>query len=138
MIWEEIKNIKSDKKELKKFGLTVGAVLLAIGLVLYFVEKPANLYFISIGAFLVAAGLAVPEILLPLQKAWMALAVILGFIMTRVILSLLFFLVVTPIALVAKIFGKDFLDEKIDRKKESYWHYREKKEYDESSTEKQF
>jgi len=138
MIWEEIKNIKSDKKELKKFGLTVGAVLLAVGLVLYFLEKPANLYPISIGAFLAAAGLSVPEILLPLQKLWMALAVILGFIMTRVILSILFFVVVTPIGFAAKIFGKDFLDEKIDRKKESYWHYREKKEYDKSQTEKQF
>ena len=138
MIWEEIKNIKSDKNELKKFGLTVGAVLLAVGLVLYFLEKPANLYFISIGAFLAAAGLSVPEILLPLQKLWMALAVILGFIMTRVILSILFFVVVTPIGFAAKIFGKDFLDEKIDRKKESYWHYREKKEYEKSQTEKQF
>lgn len=138
MIIEEIKNINSTQKELKKFGYSVGGVLLIIGIVSYFLGGKFSIYFTSIGLFLAVLGLSLPEVLLPLQKLWMAFAVILGFIMTRVILSILFYIVITPIGFVARIFGKDFLDEKIDKTKSSYWNYREKKEYDKTSTEQQF
>ena len=138
MIIEEIKNINSTQKELKKFGYSVGGVLLIIGIVSYFLGGKFSIYFTSIGLFLAVLGLSLPEVLLPLQKLWMAFDVILGFIMTRVILSILFYIVITPIGFVARIFGKDFLDEKIDKTKSSYWNYREKKEYDKTSTEQQF
>ncbi len=137
MILEEIKNIKSDKKELKKFGITIGAVLLIISTLLFFYDKPSAIYFIS-GCFLVTLLAQIfPKLLFPLQKVWMALAVVLGFIMTRVILSILFYLVITPINITSRLFGKDFLNLKIEKEKKSYWNLRAE-EYDKSSTEKQF
>jgi len=138
MILEEIKNIKSTQKELRSFGFVVGGMLLLIGIILYFKGNMNYIYFSSIGILLAVLGLSLPEILLPFQKAWMALAVILGFIMTRVILSILFYVVITPIGIIARIFGKDFLDEEINKSKTSYWNYREKQEYDKTSTEQQF
>jgi hypothetical protein len=60
-----------------------------------------------------------------------------GFVMTRVILSILFYLIITPINFIAKIFRKDFLNLKIEKKKKSYWNLREV-EYDKTSTEKQY
>ena len=51
----------------------------------------------------------------------MALAVVLGFFMSRLILVLLFYAIVTPIGLVMKLLGKDLLDERIDKNKTSYW-----------------
>jgi len=68
----------------------------------------------------------------------MSISILLGFVMTRVILSILFYIVITPVGFVARLLGKDFLDEKIDKSKESYWNYREQKEYDKTSTEQQF
>jgi hypothetical protein len=101
-------------------------------------DKDSYIYFLSIGAMLVALGLAIPELLFPLQKLWMGIAVILGFIMTRVILSFLYYIIITIIGLVAKIFRKDFLDSNFSIKKESYWNYRESKEYEKTQTEQQF
>lgn len=138
MITEEIKNIKETNKDLRKFGLTVGIVLLAIADFLFYKQKESYFYFGIIGAFLVLAGLISPIILKPLNKAWMTLAILMGWVMTRVILTILFFLVLTPLRFIAKLFRKDFLDLKIDKKRESYWELREKKEFKPSDYENQF
>jgi hypothetical protein len=124
MIKDEIKNIKQSPKDLRKFGLTVGTVLLLIAFFLIWKHGPSQFYFLYIGAFLVLAGFLFPSILRPLNKAWMTLAVLLGWVMTRVILSLLFYLVITPISLIARISGKHFLDLKIDKTRATYWEKR--------------
>jgi hypothetical protein len=137
MIIEEIRNIKSDRKDLRNFGLAVGSVLFIIGGVLLWRHRPAWPYFLGAGGALILLGLAVPRVLKPLQKAWMALAVVMGWVMTRVILGVLFYLVFTPIGLTARIFGKRFLDLGRKGKKDSYWNYR-KGRPDRDSYEKQF
>ena len=140
MLIEEIKNINSSVKELRKFGITVGLVLIIIGFLFQTLWESYNTYIVlgSVGAILLLHGILFPKILLPLHKIWMTLAVILGFIMTRVILTVLFYFVVTLVGVIAKVSGKDFLDRKIDRNKESYWHKREKTEYTQELTERQF
>lgn len=140
MLIEEIKNIKSDKRELRKFGITVGAMLVLIGFAFQLFANNYNVYMVvgTIGALLVLSGIIFPKILLPIHKVWMTLAVILGFVMTRVILSILFYLVVTPIGFIAKIFGKDFLNLKIEKNKNSYWQKRDDEEYQKIFTERQF
>jgi hypothetical protein len=55
----------------------------------------------------------------------MTLALILGWIMTRIILSILFFILFVPIGWIARIFGKDFLDQKFDPSANSYWILRD-------------
>ncbi len=137
MIIEEIKSIKSDKSELKKFGITIGGVLLIVSILLYIYEKPLASYFFGAGFGFQIIAQVFPIILLPLQKIWMTFAVLMGFVMTRVILSILFYLVITPISFVSKIFQKDFLNLKIEKDKKSYWNLRNEN-YDKSSTEKQF
>ena len=124
MLKEEFQHIKETKKDLKKFGLTVGGVLLAIGLVVFYFEKPSAIYFAIIGGLLILSGALFPKILKPLNKIWMSLAIILGFIMSRVILTILFYLVLTPIAILAKIVGKKFLVLKYDKSANSYWEKR--------------
>ncbi len=138
MIIEEIKNIKSDKKELRKFGISVGAVILLISLLLLYWEKSFWIWFFIVADFLIIAGVLFPNILLPLQKVWMTLAVLLGFVMTRVILSILYYIIITPIGFITRIIGKDFLSLKIDKTAKSYWNYRSKKEYQKIDTERQF
>jgi membrane-bound ClpP family serine protease len=138
MIKEEIKNINSSNSELRKFGITVGGVLVIVGMILLYFDKASYPYFIGIGGVLILFGLIFPKALLPIQKFWMALAVVLGFIMTRVILSILFYLVITPIGLIAKLFRKDFLDRKFEKKKDTYWNFRTLKDYEKIDTERQF
>ncbi len=135
---DEIKNIDSSKKELRKFGLTIGVVLLSIGLALFIYMKATYIYFISTGFLSAALGLAVPKLLFPFQKAWMTFAVVLGFVSTRVILFVLFYLIITPTKLFSKLFGKEFLSLNINKQKKSYWNYRKESEYKKIDTERQF
>lgn len=134
----EISHINSSKKECRKFGYSVGSVLLIIGLTLLYFGKSSAVYFLSIAGILILLGFILPASLKPLQKIWMGISVILGSIMTRVILTFLFYIVVTPVAIIAKIAGKDFLNLKIEKEKKSYWIFRDKKEYNKTETEKQF
>ena len=138
MLRDELKNIKSSKPELKKFGITLGIFLLVLGMILYYYGKSSSYYFAPAGALLLLLGLIYPSVLKPLQRIWMGFAVILGFIMTRLILSVLYYLILTLTGLLAKLFGKDFLNLHIEKMKKSYWDYRESKEYTKLDSERQF
>jgi hypothetical protein len=138
MIKDEIKNIKSGRKELREFGLVVGGVILVIGGFLLYRHRPAGPWFAGVGAVLVAFGLVAPALLKPLQKVWMAFAVLMGWFMTRLILGALFYLVFTPIGLGARIFGHSFMPLQFDKSADTYWIRREKKERKKEDYERQF
>ena len=138
MLTAEIRGIKSDRRDLRNFGFVVGGVLVALAAFLFWKERPSWTWIGGVGASLVTLGALLPGSLLPLQKVWMTLAVIMGWVMTRVILSVLFFLVLTPIGLVARATGKRFLDRSLDRDSASYWHPREDNPPPRQHYEKQF
>jgi hypothetical protein len=66
-------------------------------------------------AWLVPAWLETPH------RIWMMLAGVLGFVMTRVILAVVFYLVLTPLALVSRIVGKRYLDLGVRDGRSTYW-----------------
>jgi hypothetical protein len=138
MLLEQLKNIPSTDSDLRKFGLTVGTVLLALGAVLWYFEKSSDIYFLGIGGAILLIGLAVPIVLKPLQKIWMAIAILVGWVMTRLILSVLFFLVFTPISLISRLFGRSFLDLRPNPSQETYWNLRERNDLDKTTLERQF
>ena len=135
---EEIKNIKSEKSDLRKFGITIGVILLIIAGFLFWKEKESFQILLTFGVTLCILGIAIPFILKPIYWVWMIFATILGWIMTRVILSLLFYIIFTPIGLIPRFFGKQFLELKWDKSKESYWNYRAIKHLKMEDYEKQF
>ena len=124
MLKEELKHIKESNKDLRKFGLTVGFALVIIAAVLFYFEKSSTVYFALIGTILILTAVIHPKTLRLLNKVWMSLAILLGFVMSRVILTFLFYLVLTPIGILAKLVGKKFLDLKYDKTAETYWENR--------------
>lgn len=124
MLKEEFKYIKESKKDLRKFGLTVGGALIIIAGFLFYFAKPSTIYFVVVGALLVLTGLIYPQVLKPMNKLWMGLAIVLGFIMSRVILTIFFYFVLTPISFTARIFGKKFMALKCDKSAKTYWEKR--------------
>ena len=124
MLKEEFKNINETKKDLRKLGITVGSVLAAIAVLLFYFEKPSAIYFAVIGGLLILFGTLFPQLLKPLNRIWMSLAIVLGYFMSRVILTILFYLVLTPIALLAKLVGKKFMILKYDKSAKTYWEKR--------------
>ena len=138
MLLQEIKNIKSGKVELRKFGITLGIVFGLLGGLFLWREKPYYPYLFALSLFFLFFGLLFPTLLKPIHKVWMGLALILGSIMTRVILSVLFYLVITPLGLISKLSGKDFLDLKFDKSVSSYWISRKNITFEKANYEKQF
>lgn len=137
-ILQEILNIKSGRKELREFGITIGAVLLLFAGIALWRGKPSFPYLAICGIILIVSGLAFPAPLKPLQKIWMAFAVVMGFVMSRLILTVLFFGVITPISLLMKVMGKDILGERIVKTEPSYWHERPAIEKPKESYENQY
>ena len=88
-------------------------------------EKIKFLFFIPALIFLILAFLK-PNLLKPLNLAWIKLGEILGRIIAPTIMFLLFFLILTPVGLIVRLFGKDLLKTKFT-KENSYWIKRENK-----------
>ena len=113
--------MEKTKKDLRKFGLVMRVPLALIGGYLWWKGSGAAPYVLGAAAFFLLSALLFPTLLRPIERLWMKVAEVLGFVMTRVILTLAFYLVITPIALVARLFGKDFLHIKKANRRESYW-----------------
>ena len=135
---EEIKNIKSEKSDLRNFGIIVGIILLVISGFLFWKEKESFQIFLAIGITLFLTAIAIPFVLKPVYWIWMIFAIILGWFMTRLILSLLFYVIFTAIGLTLRLFGKQFLELRWDKSKESYWNLRTNEHLRKENYEKQF
>jgi hypothetical protein len=97
--------------EEKQFGRGVGGVILALGA--YGTWRAgwtlAGPSFLALGGLLVLFSLVAPGALHHPRRAWMALAEVLGFVSTRVILGIVFFVLMTPLGLLARLRGRDTL-----------------------------
>ncbi len=123
----ELKRLKVSPKELRKFSYLVGAVLILIGVAGIFKHwYDSAVAAIWIGAaLLVLCGLVKPKLLRRVYLAWMGFAFALGWVVSRVILILLFYLIITPIGAAARLFGKKFIDISFPGSSDSYWVSRE-------------
>ena len=137
-MFEEIKHIKTGKKDLRSFGVTIGIILLLIAGFLFYKEKESFQLFIYIATSFIGIGFIIPILLKPIYIIWMTFAIILGWFMTRVILSLLFYMILTPIGLILRVFGKDLLELRLNRKKSTYWNYISEGVIEKERYEKQF
>lgn len=138
MLKEELKHIDTSEKSVKKTGITVGAVLILISFILWWLGKNSFVYFSLVGGvFIILSYIAIP-LLRPFHKLWIGLSLVLGFVMSRIILTILFYLVVTPIGLLAKLVGKKFMPLGFDKTTETYWEKREKTVKEKIDYERQF
>ncbi len=108
---EELKALDISKKSLRNFGLLVGGIFLLLGFWIYYSSQSVfGIIFFVVGALLFIFGLLLPNFLSGVYKIWMGLAFALGWVVSRILLIILFYLGITTIGFIAKIFGKKFLD----------------------------
>jgi hypothetical protein len=125
MLKDELKYIDKSDEAVKKTGISVGVVLILISLLLWYLGKTSFIYFSIIGGlFVILAFISIP-VLRPFHKLWMTLALAMGFVMSRVILTVLYYLILTPVGLLAKIVGKKFMPLGFDKNAKTYWEKRE-------------
>ena len=132
-LWKEISEIASSKADLRKFGLTMAVAFGLLGGWLAWRSHGIWVYFAGASAFFLLFGLIWPAALKPVQKVWMTAALLMGWVMSRVLLCVVFFVAVTPIGLVLRLSGKDILDTKPGVRRDSHWkrhRTREKEGYE--------
>lgn len=125
-----IKDIKNEVDELdlteaslKKGGATLGITLVVIATTMFYLTsyKTSAIYLNIVGTAFTFLALLVPKVIKSAYKVWMTLSLILGWFVSKIIFTIIFYLVVTPIGFTAKLFGKEFLDLKFSKKATSYW-----------------
>jgi hypothetical protein len=121
MIRDELEKLKTGPGDLRKFGLVVGGVFGLLACWFWLRHKPFYPYLFVPAVPLLGLGLVWPRSLKWAYLGWMALALIAGHVVSTLLLVLFFFLVVTPIGLLARCLGQDFLSRKWDRQATSYW-----------------
>lgn len=123
----------------REFGLIVGGVLLLLSSWWLYRGKFADVSHVTmpVGAALVLLGLVLPQALVLPNKAWMAFAEALSFVMTRIILAFVFFAIVTPIGVVKRWFGWDPLHRRA-APGDSYWKPYAERQRDPRHYEKMF
>ncbi|NIA30317.1 MAG: hypothetical protein GWP06_10445 [Actinobacteria bacterium] len=114
-------HVSENKKDLRKFGIVMTVAFGILSTLLYFKGRPAAPFLAGIALFFLVFGLLLPFVLAPIHKVWMKFAEILSWIMNRVVLTLAFFIIITPIGLVMRLLGKDLLNKKFDPNLPTYW-----------------
>ena len=114
----------------RSFGLLFFIVFFIIGLWPLKNGLELNYIFIGISIIFLILGLMNSKILTPLNKIWVKFGELLGRIIAPIVMALIYFFILTPISLIMRIFGKDFLNLKssrrkqlLDQKRKKYWNY---------------
>ena len=117
-----------DKSEQRKFGLVMGAAFAVLTLVRWGIHRlmqgewgGPSYVLLGIGAVFAVFGLVAPRALQPIFWAWIKFAIVINWVMTRLLLSIVWFLLIIPTRGVRSLLGYDALKRKWDPKATTYW-----------------
>ena len=105
----------------RAFGIVFAAVFALIGLWPLLADGGVRLWALALAFLFLAAAFLAPRALAPLNRLWFRFGNLLHRIVNPLVMGLLFFTTVTPIALLMRLAGKDPLRLRFDRAAKSYW-----------------
>ena len=105
----------------KKFGYVFAAIFFILSVSSLVLGLYLRLVLLTLSLICLSAALLNPVVLRPANKLWMRFGLFLNKIISPIILAVLFFAVFVPVGLVLKIFRKDILNLRINKKLKSYW-----------------
>ena len=122
----------------QKIGVFFFIILSILGVVLFIY----NYLFISVitlstGLLFLTLSYIKPDILLPVNKAWMGLGYLLGYIVSPIVIGFIFFIIFTPLSMFLKLIGRDEL-KLLNRNSSSYWRKRQHNKASQTSFKNQF
>ena len=110
----------------RSFGIVFSVVFLLIAVYPIINNENIRFWSLIISLIFLVLGIINSKLLTPLNKFWFKFGLLLGRIVSPVIMGVIFFLVVTPTGFLVRIFGKDLLNLKFLKEKETYWIKRKK------------
>lgn len=127
-----------DTRQLRRFGLLVGGIFATIaGWPLLLRGQAPHGWAAVIAAALMILGLTVPGALRPVLRLWLRVGHLLGWFNTRILLTLVYFVVMTPTGLAMRLIGRDPLDRRL-RDRSSYWRDKPRQTEPRASMERHF
>jgi hypothetical protein len=135
---ENVSHFKVEQGSERGFGLVFSAVFLIIFLIPLIGHGVLHYWALAIAVIFAVIAFVAPRILKPLNTAWFKFGMLLGAIIAPLVMMIIFFLVVTPIGLLMRLFGKDSLRLKRSGNENSYWIKRVRDENNPSSMKNQF
>jgi saxitoxin biosynthesis operon SxtJ-like protein len=105
----------------RNFGFVFTIFFLLIGFLPLYKGRPVRFWAVGLSAIFVSATLLRPRLLQPLNRVWTQLGLLLGRIVNPIVMGLLFYLAVTPMAMILRLLGKDPLRLRPDPNARSYW-----------------
>jgi carbamoyltransferase len=116
--------LKPPLSVLRRFGLTTGLAFAVLGALALWRHRDAGWVFLIFAGIWSLLGAFVPKALRYTYEGWMAVARVLSWFMTRLLLTIVFFLVVTPIGALQWLFGKHPVDLRFRSDDATYWQRR--------------
>ena len=116
---------------------TLKEVLTIISAALFYYNNNIFQTIAILSSVFIGFGILLPIVLRPIYMVWMIFALIFGWIMTRVILGIVFYFIITPIGILTRLLGEDFLGLRITNSN-SFWNQRKNTDESNQDYEKQF
>ena len=119
-------NLNPSKKELRTFGLCALAFLALVGWVVFrrSGSMPIAAGIWGLGVLLAVLGFAAPQTLKPVWIVLMVVNYPIGWVLTHVVMAIIFYLVVTPVGVIMRLTGRDPMERAFDRSAKTYWKAR--------------
>jgi len=113
-----------DRKGLRQFGLILAAVLtLVCGVLLPWIwqlDNQPNVFWMVLGGLVAIWAMVAPDTIRGFYHAWMRVAMVIGHVINTLLLACVFFVVVTPMAVIMRSMGKDPMRRRLDPQVNSY------------------
>ncbi len=112
-----------DNQGLRKFGLITGAIIAALFALFFpwiFDATTMPIWPWVLASLLWLPALFIPAVLRPVYTTWMKFGHVMGWVNTRIILGALFYVMILPMGLIMRLFGKDPMARKLDKSASSY------------------
>jgi len=113
--------ISKSRSELKKFGLIMSGAFAVISILLLLKGSYLQRYSVGLSGTFLLCALIYPQMLRPIESFWMKLASVMSYIMTRILLTIVYLLAVVPTGLVMRLLGKKPLQLDFRKEMKTYW-----------------
>ena len=116
---------QAKQNDLKKFALIWSLIFLIVGIWPLFSGNAIRLWAIIIMFIFGIIAFLKPSLLNSFYIIWVKFGEVIGGVISKVIMTILFYGLFTPIAFILKLLNKDLLKKKLDKNRSSYWIKRE-------------
>ncbi|MGH6610354.1 MAG: SxtJ family membrane protein [Burkholderiaceae bacterium] len=116
-----LRNESIESSSNRSFGIVFAVVFAVIGALPLISGDSVRIWSLAVAAAILVVALAVPSILAHPNRLWLRFGLLLHKVVSPLVLGIMFFLVVTPIGLVMRLFGKDLLRLRFEKAASTYW-----------------